>query len=40
MSPRIQGRVSITITLATAIGLLVFVAAGSVLGATSTKNLT
>ena len=32
MSPRIQGRVSITITLATAIGLLVFVAAGSVLG--------
>ena len=32
MSPRIQGRVSITITLATAIGLLVFVTAGSVLG--------
>ena len=32
MSPRIQGRVSITISLATAIGLLVFVAAGSVLG--------
>ena len=32
MSPRMQGRVSITITLATAIGLLVFVAAGSVLG--------
>ena len=32
MSPRIQGRVSITITLATAIGLLVLVTAGSVLG--------
>ena len=32
MSPRLQGRVSITITLATAIGLLVFITAGSVLG--------
>ena len=32
MSPRLQGWVSITITLATAICLLVFVAAGSVLG--------
>ena len=32
MSPNLQGRVSITITLATAIGLLVFITAGSVLG--------
>lgn len=32
MNARYQGRVSITITLATAIGLLVFITAGSVLG--------
>ncbi|MBT5039461.1 MAG: adenylate/guanylate cyclase domain-containing protein [Rhodospirillaceae bacterium] len=32
MTSRFQGRVSITITLATAIGLLVFITAGSVLG--------
>ncbi len=32
MNDRLRGRVSITITLATAIGLLVFIAAGSVLG--------
>ena len=32
MNERLRGRVSITITLATAIGLLVFVTAGSVLG--------